>query len=197
MINQPGTSTRYFDPTLQAWAIKVVPGSWDIAEHQEHLLAVTASAVALLVWDSANGRAALTHFMVEPQSPQTWSHDNLPSPHADALLNDMWSALQLPADEGTHPQWHGYVVGGGSILLNGSMVVGQANVMKAVDWLHKHKIPLEHYDVGQAVLRKLSFNPVSGDITVRRIVATRNDTIRNREEDYMDSMNTPLQPPHD
>lgn len=190
MINQPGSAAvpRYFDPNLQAWAIKVPPGCWEIAEHQEHLLAITASAVAMLLWDSANGRAGVAHFMVEPHAPATWTSETLGSPHADAMLDSLWQAMQPPASESEHPEFHAYVVGGGSILLNGKMVVGQANVIKAVDWLYKKSIPLDHYDVGQAVLRKTTFNPLNGEITVRRIVATRNDTVRQREEDYLDSL---------
>lgn len=179
---------RYFDPALQTWTLKVSAGCWDLAEHGEHLVATTASAVSLLLWDKANNRAALAHFMVEPHAPAAWTNDDLPSPHADALLEEMWHALrELPSDDKA-PDFHAYVVGGGSILLSGSLVVGQANVMKAVDWLHQRHIPIEHYDVGQPVLRKVSFNPTNGEITVRRIIATSNDTIRQREEDYLDSL---------
>lgn len=187
MINRASSSNRYFDPAVQAWAVKVDPGSWELSAHAEQLVATLASAVALIVWDSNHGRAAMTHFMVEPFAAHDWTNDSLPSPHADALLDTMWKTLSHH-DEGGKPEYHAFVVGGGTILLNGQMVVGQANVMKAVDWLHKRSIPMEHYDVGQAVLRKVFFNPVNGELAVRRIIATRNDTVRQREEDYLDQL---------
>ncbi|NBX85777.1 MAG: hypothetical protein EBQ80_00805 [Proteobacteria bacterium] len=105
-----------FNPAIQGWSLTVTPGQWQVCESGTHLTATLASTIALIIHDSANQRLALANFMVEPTAPNTWNnsqHSNShPSPHADALLADMWQALKPPPEEGALPKLSGNVVGG-------------------------------------------------------------------------------------
>lgn len=191
-MSEPTAKDRYFDPYVQAWCVKVRPGSWELSD-SDILCATAASCAVLGVWDSAHNRAVMSHFMVEPTAPANWTADSLPSPHAEALLGDMWAGLQMPVGEGTQPAYKAAVAGGGTMMLCNHVVVGQANVMKAVDWVHKNKLELGTYDVGDTVIRRVYFSPATGEAKVLRVGLNRNDTVRRREEIYLQSFSTPHQ----
>lgn len=178
---------RYFDPVLGSHATKVLPGECAVADDNNYLVATVGTAAVLVLWDAANLRAGMAHVMVSAQETAHWTETSVPSPTAENVVATMQRGLN--AMEGVSPQWQGFVVGGGMIKLFDKLTAGNENVMWAVDWLHRNRIPMAYYETGQTLIRKLYMNPASGEMTIKRIGYTRNETVNQREEHYVRFIN--------
>ncbi|MGR6873249.1 chemoreceptor glutamine deamidase CheD [Pseudomonas sp. HK3] len=181
---------RYFDPKLNVWSAKILPGEFYITTHGEMISTVLGSCISACVRDVTLGIGGMNHFMLpiqnEHSTPQWGSDANTSETRygnwaMEYLLNTLYklgcSKRNLEVK----------LFGGGQVLA--SMTdVGQRNILFAYDFLRKEGIKVKAADVGDVFSRKILYFPDTGSVKVRRITTTRNETIIEREKGYLDSI---------
>lgn len=181
---------RYYDPKLEVWCAKILPGEFYVTAHGEMIGTVLGSCISACVRDVKLGIGGMNHFMLPIQnehSSEQWGSDAGTSATRygnwamEYLLNTLYklgcSKKNLEVK----------LFGGGQVLA--SMTdIGQRNILFAYDFLRKEGLTVKASDVGDIYSRKILFFPDTGAVKVRRITTTRNDTIVQRERGYLDNI---------
>ncbi|NVK39505.1 MAG: chemoreceptor glutamine deamidase CheD [Gammaproteobacteria bacterium] len=181
---------RYFDPKLNVWAAKILPGEFYVTSHGEMIGTVLGSCISACVRDVKLGIGGMNHFMLPIQNEHStaqWGSDANTSETRygnwamEYLLNTLYklgcSKRNLEVK----------LFGGGQVLA--SMTdVGQRNILFAYDFLRKEGLNVKAADVGDVFSRKVLFFPDTGSVKVRRITTTKNETIIQREKGYLESI---------
>jgi chemotaxis protein CheD len=76
------------------------------------------------------------------------------------------------------------VFGGGKVLAQ-MTDVGKRNIDFAVHYLQTENIKIETTDTGDLYPRKVIFEPLSGRAFIKKLYILQNDTIAQREKDYV------------
>lgn len=181
---------RYFDPKLNVWTAKILPGEFYVTAHGEMIGTVLGSCISACVRDVKLGIGGMNHFMLPVQNEHStgqWGSDANTSETRygnwamEYLLNTLYklgcSKRNLEVK----------LFGGGQVLA--SMTdVGQRNILFVYDFLRKEGLEVKAADVGDVFSRKVLFFPDTGSVKVRRITTTKNETIIQREKGYLDSI---------
>ena len=181
---------RYFDPKLEVWCAKILPGEFYVTTHGEMIGTVLGSCISACIRDTKLGIGGMNHFMLPIQNEHSsaqWGSDANTSETRygnwamEYLLNTLYklgcSKRNLEVK----------LFGGGQVLA--SMTdVGQRNILFAYDFLRKEGLSVSAADVGDIFSRKILYFPDTGSVKVRRITTTKNETIIQREKGYLDSI---------
>ncbi|MAA72866.1 MAG: chemotaxis protein CheD [Bermanella sp.] len=181
---------RYFDPKLEVWCAKILPGEFYVTTHGEMIGTVLGSCISACIRDTKLGIGGMNHFMLPIQNEHSsaqWGSDANTSETRygnwamEYLLNTLYklgcSKRNLEVK----------LFGGGQVLA--SMTdVGQRNILFAYDFLRKEGLNVSAADVGDIFSRKILYFPDTGSVKVRRITTTKNETIIQREKGYLDSI---------
>lgn len=181
---------RYFDPKLNVWSAKILPGEFYVTTHGEMIGTVLGSCISACIRDVKLGIGGMNHFMLPIQNEHSsaqWGSDANTSETRygnwamEYLLNTLYklgcSKRNLEVK----------LFGGGQVLA--SMTdVGQRNILFAYDFLRKEGLNVKAADVGDIFSRKVLYFPDTGSVKVRRITTTKNETIIEREKGYLDSI---------
>lgn len=181
---------RYFDPKLEVWAAKILPGEFYVTAHGEMIATVLGSCISVCIRDVKLGIGGMNHFMLPIQnehSSEQWGSDANTSATRygnwamEYLLNTLYklgcSKRNLEVK----------LFGGGQVLANMTNV-GQRNILFAYDFLRKEGLQVKAADVGDIFSRKILYFPDTGSVKVRRITTTKNETILQREKGYLDNI---------
>lgn len=195
-LNQPSAEkgfehvNRYYDPKLEVWCAKILPGEFYVTTHGEMIGTVLGSCISACIRDTKLGIGGMNHFMLPIQNEHSsaqWGSDANTSETRygnwamEYLLNTLYklgcSKRNLEVK----------LFGGGQVLA--SMTdVGQRNILFAYDFLRKEGLNVSAADVGDIFSRKILYFPDTGSVKVRRITTTKNETIIQREKGYLDSI---------
>lgn len=181
---------RYFDPKLEVWCAKILPGEFYVTTHGEMIGTVLGSCISACIRDTKLSIGGMNHFMLPIQNEHSsaqWGSDANTSETRygnwamEYLLNTLYklgcSKRNLEVK----------LFGGGQVLA--SMTdVGQRNILFAYDFLRKEGLNVSAADVGDIFSRKILYFPDTGSVKVRRITTTKNETIIQREKGYLDSI---------
>lgn len=181
---------RYFDPKLEVWCAKILPGEFYVTTHGEMIGTVLGSCISACIRDTKLGIGGMNHFMLPIQNEHSsaqWGSDANTSETRygnwamEYLLNTLYklgcSKRNLEVK----------LFGGGQVLASMSDV-GQRNILFAYDFLRKEGLNVSAADVGDIFSRKILYFPDTGSVKVRRITTTKNETIIQREKGYLDSI---------
>jgi len=178
---------RYFDRTFQCQAFKLLPGQFQVGSGKELLVTVLGSCVSACLYDSAAGIGGMNHFML-PSSDLSPTSGNSVSARLGI------HAMELLINELVH---HGArrgalrakVFGGGAVLQGMSASnVGERNAEFALSYLRTEGIPVVAQDLLDIYPRKLYFFPGTARVLVRKMRQVENESIRNRERAYAESL---------
>ncbi|MCW3999157.1 MAG: chemotaxis protein CheD [Candidatus Bathyarchaeota archaeon] len=130
------------------------------------LLTSVGSCVGICLYDSKHKCGGLAHIMLPhthlgPQEP-------LPSKFADTAVPALIQAIQEVT--GKQGRISARIAGGANMFANTlakGLDIGAKNVVAVREALNAHRVPLVGEDVGGSQGRRISFNLVSGAITVR------------------------------
>lgn len=177
----------YFDRTFQCQAFKLLPGEFHVGTRGELLVTVLGSCVSACLFDSAAGVGGMNHFMLPASDVGRRSSDDMPARlgiHAMELLIN--ALVQRGARKGA---LRAKVFGGGAVLQGmTSSNVGERNAEFALDFLRTEGIPVIAQDLLDVHPRKIYFFPDTARVLVRKLRQVENDTIRNRERAYAESL---------
>jgi chemotaxis protein CheD len=83
------------------------------------------------------------------------------------------------------------ITGGGKIL-NNSSIIGKSNIDFVRNYLKTDGLKVLGEDVGGIYPRKVYYYPVTGIVSVKRLIKLNNMTIFNREKDYNNEIQSKL-----
>jgi chemotaxis protein CheD len=177
---------RAWDAELGGVVAKLLPGEYYVTRHEELIFTVLGSCVSACVRETKLGIGGMNHFMLpldRSGGTSAWGdnvvnsatrYGNVAMEH---LVNDI---LKLG---GQRENLEFKVFGGGKVL-DMSLDVGGRNAQFVRDYLKTEGFLISAEDLGDSFARKLYYNPKTGKVRVKRLTATVNRTIFEREREF-------------
>lgn len=175
---------RYWDRERDCPAAKILPGQYYVTLNDEVITTVLGSCVSACVRDRKLGVGGMNHFML-PSGAGTGADAN---PAGDGARYGTYAMEHLINDilknGGRRENLEVKVFGGGRILSQ-MTDIGQRNIEFVRRFLATEGLTLTAEDVGDVFPRKVVYAPASGKVFVKKLKALHNETIAEREKDYL------------
>ena len=182
---------RYFDPSMNTVAAKILPGECYVSKAGEMVVTVLGSCIAACIRDTALGIGGMNHFMLPLQTASgSGARSGAISPE---LCYGNW-AMEFLINEilkqgGSKRRMEVKLFGGGKVLGNMSNLdVGQRNIDFVKSFLDNEGLPVVAEDLGADCPRKVLYFSDTGAVKLKRLKSQANDTIQVREKAYIKSM---------
>ena len=175
---------RAWDPTLERPLAKLLPGEYYVTSHDEIIFTVLGSCVSACVRDRKLGIGGMNHFMLpldRSGGASNWGEGSISSATRygnvamDRLVGDILSL-------GGHREDLEFKVMGGGKVLDMALDVGSHNVQFIRDYLKREGFQITAEDLGDDFARKLYYSPKNGRARVKRLTATVNRVVFEREQ---------------
>jgi chemotaxis protein CheD len=176
-------TNHYHDRQFDIDAVKILPGEYYVTNADLLLSTTLGSCIAACIRDKVSGIGGINHFMLPDMGT-----DNTAPASASARYGSY--AMELLINEplklgARRVNLEAKVFGGGNVLANMTVTrVGSRNTAFALDYLATEGIRIVGKDVLDEFPRKVYFFPKTGRALVKKLRATRNDTLFVREVDY-------------
>lgn len=181
---------RYWDKTREQFAAKLLPGEYYVTVNNEVITTVLGSCVSACIRDRIFGIGGMNHFMLPAQtdnSSDAWKDTGISASTRygnyamEHLINDILK------NGGEKRNLEIKIFGGGKILQ--SMTdVGKRNIEFVREYIAKESYKLVSEDVGDICPRKVLYDPRTGKVQIKRLRNIHNNTIVEREKDYMNNL---------
>jgi chemotaxis protein CheD len=176
---------RAWDAELGVMVARLLPGEYYVTRHDELIFTVLGSCVSACVRERKLGIGGMNHFMLpldRSGGANTWADDQAGSATRygnvamERLVNGI---LQLG---GQRENLEFKVIGGGKVL-DMALDVGARNAQFVRDYLKTEKFLISAEDLGDSFARKVYYSPMTGKMRVKRLTATVNNAVFERERD--------------
>jgi chemotaxis protein CheD len=174
---------RYFDREFKLGAVKILPGQYHAADRDVVIVTVLGSCVSACLADPVRRIGGMNHFML-PGAAKAGEAAAEPARLGvyamELLINDM---LKLGAERS---RLVAKVFGGASVLQGMDVLnIGSQNAEFVLEFLREERIPVAAQDLNDVHPRKVYFFPHTGRVLVKKLGSLRNDTLEQRERDYL------------
>lgn len=178
-----GRASKYLDRNFDRLAMKILPGEFYATAQDEVIVTVLGSCVAACIMDPIAMVGGMNHFML-PAKPGERDKDVFFAARYGAaamefLINDL---MHLGAQR---DRLVAKAFGGGKVMRGMTTDVGNQNAEFVRQFLRNEGIPLWSEDMGGPNPRKVYFFPHTGQVLVKRMERTHNDTVIRRELNYI------------
>jgi len=178
-----GRASKYLDRHFNRQAMKILPGEFYATGADEVIVTVLGSCVAACLLDPIAMVGGMNHFMlpVKPgeRDPDVFYAARYGAAAMEFLINNL---LHLGAQR---DRLVAKTFGGGRVMKGMSSDVGDRNIEFVRQFLRNEDIPVWSEDMGGAHPRKVYFFPHTGQVLVKRMERTHNDTVLIRELTYL------------
>jgi chemotaxis protein CheD len=179
---------RTWDAKLCATVAKLLPGEYYVTRHDELIFTTLGSCVSACVRDVKLGVGGMNHFMLPlATSKGSWGEEVVSSATRygnvamERLINDI---LKIG---GQRANLEFKLMGGGKVL-DIALDVGACNVQFIREYLKTEGFPIAAEDLGDIFARKFYYNPATGKLRAKRLTATVNRAVFERERDSVPSV---------
>lgn len=181
---------RYWDKMHNTYAAKILPGEYYVTTNDELIVTVLGSCVSACIRDPIFGIGGMNHFMLPAQkstSSKQWGSNAVSAATRygnyamEHMINDILK------NGGDRRNLELKLFGGGKILKN-MTDVGRRNIDFILDYIHVESLNVIAKDLGDIYPRKVVFHPTSGKVKVKKIRSLHNETIAQRENEYMSKL---------
>jgi len=178
-----GRASKYLDRNFNRQAMKILPGEFYATAEDEVIVTVLGSCVAACLLDPIAMVGGMNHFMLPmkqgERDPDVFFAARYGAAAMEYLINNL---LHLGAHR---DRLVAKAFGGGRVMPGMSTDVGGQNVDFVREFLRNEDIPIWSEDMGGIYPRKVYFFPHTGQVLVKRMERTHNDTVLNRELTYI------------
>jgi chemotaxis protein CheD len=177
---------RTWDADLGVPVAKLLPGDYYVTRHNEAIFTVLGSCVSACVRDRKLGIGGMNHFMLPLDlsgGTSAWAENLVGSATRfgnvamEHLINDV---LMLG---GQRANLEFKVIGGGKVL-DMALDVGGRNAEFVRDYLKTEGFVITAEDLGDCFARKVYYSPATGKVRVKRLTATVNRAVFEREREF-------------
>jgi len=178
-----GRASKYLDRNFNRQAMKILPGEFYATTEDEVIVTVLGSCVAACLLDPIAMVGGMNHFMLPVKKgghdPDVFFAARYGAAAMEFLINNL---LHLGAQR---DRLVAKAFGGGHVMPGMSTDIGGQNVDFVRQFLRNEGIPIWSEDMGGPHPRKVYFFPHTGQVLVKRMDRTHNDTVINRELSYL------------
>jgi chemotaxis protein CheD len=176
-------ANRYFDPDLQLPAVKVLPGEFYATTEDQVLVAVLGSCISVCLFDPHYGIGGMNQFLLPEPGPGSGLASA--STHHGVLIMEQLCEEMLRQGARRH-HLEAKVFGAGNLPHE---LLRVDTTLRTVEFVHSYLdtegIPLVNEDVMGPHARKVYIFPNSGKVLVKKLKSLHNDTILQRELEYV------------
>lgn len=158
---------RFFDSSLGAWVVKLLPGEFYVSrQSDEVIVTILGSCVAACIRDPLRGIGGMNHFMLPQGQAHHWNGESESARFGnfamEKLINELLKAgcardsLEIK------------VFGGGNVIRS-STAIGTRNSEFILRYLNAEGLPCTVHDLGGQFPRRIHFYPTAGRV-VRRFL---------------------------
>lgn len=175
---------KYFDHNFNVEAVKILPGEYYVTGRDMVLVTVLGSCVAACIRDKTTGIGGMNHFMLPESHHDSGSPVGLAGRYGTYAMELMIN--QLLKSGAQRANLEAKVFGGGNVLRGFTVGnVGERNAEFVLEYLHTEKIALKAQDLLDVFPRKVYYFPATGRTLVKQLRSVHNDTIVQREQQYI------------
>jgi chemotaxis protein CheD len=178
-----GRASKYLDRHFNRQAMKILPGEFYATTEDEVIVTVLGSCVAACLLDPIAMVGGMNHFMLPvkqgERDPDVFYAARYGVAAMEYLINNL---LHLGAQR---DRLVAKAFGGGRVMKGLSSDVGDQNIEFVRQFLRNENIPVWSEDLGGLHPRKVYFFPHTGQVLVKRMEHTHNDTVMIRELTYL------------
>lgn len=178
---------RYMDPYTKSWTVKILPGEYYVCAADETVVTTLGSCIAACLWDKKLKIGGMNHFMLAESELGNWAGEVSSTRFGNFAMEYLIN--EILKQGGSRENLHAKIFGGASMNTGGEKV-GGSNIAFAEAYLKTERIPLLVADVGGEHARKVYFQPETGDVLVKEIMALGNNTLEQREKRYASTLKT-------
>ena len=181
---------RFWDPQMDRWNVKILPGEYYVTRGDEAISTVLGSCISACIRDPNRNVGGMNHFML-PEDSSGGSNDWLDpvaglatrygSYAMESLINDL---LKLGA---ARERLEIKLFGGGRVL-SGLTDVGSRNIAFVRSFIQLEGYRVAAEDLGSTQPRKVVYFPASGRVKMRRLRPVENRIISHHEQLYLASI---------
>jgi chemotaxis protein CheD len=179
-----GRASKYLDRHFNRQAMKILPGEFYATTEDEVIVTVLGSCVAACLLDPIAMVGGMNHFMLPvkqgDRDPDVFYAARYGAAAMEFLINDL---LHLGAQR---DRIVAKAFGGGRVMQGMSTDIGGQNIDFVRRFLRNEGIPLWTEDMGGPFPRKVYFFPHTGQVLVKRMERTHNNTVIDRELSYIE-----------
>lgn len=177
---------RYWDRENAAYAAKILPGQYYVSMTGEIITTVLGSCISACVRDRRIGIGGMNHFMLPKDGNTSPTANNSAAARygnyaMETLINDILK------NGGRRSNLEVKVFGGGQILAQ-MTDIGASNIRFIYEYLELEDLHVAAEDVGGQCPRKVLYYPDSGRVRVRKLRVLKNETIIQREKQYLNKL---------
>ena len=182
---------RYWDHQHAIYAAKILPGEFYVSVDGELITTVLGSCVSACVRDVKTGIGGMNHFMLPDNSIRSISawQDTPVSVETRYGNIAMERLINVILAGGAKRHNLEIKVFGGGKVLNITTDIGLRNIEFVRGYLDKEGFNVVAEDVGGESPRKLQYFPLSGRVRVKKLNSMHNQTLEQREKEYIDQLN--------
>lgn len=178
---------RNWDPALERWSAKILPGEYYVTSTDEAITTVLGSCISACVRDRELRIGGMNHFMLpEDTSDGTSSWLDKATGLAtrygsfamESLINDL---LKRGAKRN---RLEVKLFGGGKMIAS-MLDIGARNIAFAHQWLKTECLPIVAEDVGDVTPRRIIYTPIDGKVRVKHLQSMESRAIATREQTYL------------
>lgn len=175
-----GTASKYMDTHFKRHAMKILPGEYYVTAQDEIIVTVLGSCVAACIMDPVSLVGGMNHFML-PAARGDMEDVFYAARYGVGAMEYLINALLH--NGARRDRLVAKTFGGGQVM-KGLTDIGAQNIAFVRRFLQEENIPVWAEDLGGQHPRKVYFFPSTGQVLVKRLERTNNDTIFRREETY-------------
>jgi len=174
------TVALYYDKSFEREAVKILPGQYYAAARDMLIVTVLGSCVSACLWDPLRRIGGMNHFMLPGSGSGAKESARMGVYAMELLINQM---LKLGAERS---RLVAKVFGGASVLQGmDTLNVGTQNSDFVLQFLREEGIAVTAQDLYDVCPRKVYFFLQSGKVKVKKLGALRDNTLEQRERDYL------------
>ena len=173
---------RYWDKTHECVAAKILPGEYYISATNELITTVLGSCVSACVRDHNNGIGGMNHFMLPANRLSEVTLISEAARYGNYAMEHMINDILRYGGERRNLEFK--LFGGGKVLST-MMDIGKKNIDFILDYIQTEGFKISSEDLGDVYPRKVIYFPQSGRVRVKKLKKMHNQTIINRENEYL------------
>lgn len=173
---------RYWDKQNEIISAKILPGQFYVTKENEAIVTVLGSCISACIRDPLSGVGGMNHFMLPADNSGKDTKLSESARYGNFAMEMLIN--EILKNGGKKQNLEVKIFGGGKILRN-MTDVGERNIEFAITYIKTEGLKLISSDVGSPHPRKVYYFPDSGRVRIKKLRKLHNDTVIERETDYM------------
>jgi chemotaxis protein CheD len=180
---------RTWDADMGVPVAKLLPGDYYVTRHNESIFTVLGSCVSACVRERRLGIGGMNHFMLpldRSGGTSAWAENLVSSAtrYGNVAMERLINDIMMLGGQRANLEFK--VIGGGKVL-DMALDVGARNAQFVRDYLKTEGFLIAAEDLGDSFARKVYYSPATGKVRVKRLTATVNRAVFEREREFAPS----------